>query len=336
MQIIRYPPIYLSTLQKPKILRGYPRYLRFPLRSNSFSFMDSTKAEEVDYNLAPAIQISKNGGVERILGTKRVPALLDAVTRVSSKDAIIDPRSGLSARLYLPKIIDLNEKLPLLIYLHGDGFVTDSTFFPLYRNYLSSLVSQGNIVFVSVDYKLSPEYSLPIGHDDFWEIIRWVFSASNKESWLRGYRDFDREFLVGDSAKANLSHKILLQAKDDDKVNMLGVVNMYFWGTKRIGSEDAANHSPFNMSLMTNLWTTAYQTSKGIDGPRNNPFSQETPSLSGLACEQVLISVAKKYVVKDRGLFYYETLEKSGWRCKFEIEETKEENHVFHLYNPTC
>ncbi|KAF6145751.1 hypothetical protein GIB67_016200 [Kingdonia uniflora] len=91
--------------------------------------MDLTKAEEVDHDLAPTIRICKNGGVERILDIKHVPALLDVVTGVSSKDVIIDPQTGLSTRLYLPKFIDLNEKLPLLIYLHSNGFVTESTFF---------------------------------------------------------------------------------------------------------------------------------------------------------------------------------------------------------------
>ncbi|KAF6145736.1 hypothetical protein GIB67_016185 [Kingdonia uniflora] len=226
--------------------------------------------------------------------------------------------------MYLPKITHPNEKLPLLIYLHGGGFVTESAFSPLYHNYLNLLVSQGSIAAASVDYRLAPEYLLPIGYDDCLEAVQWVFSASNEENWLRDYVDFDRVFLAGDSAGANLSHDVLLRAKQDDK------------GTKRIGSEDMDTSSPFNKSLKEKLWPIVYLTSKGMDDPHRNPFSEGAPSLSGLVCERMLIFVAGKDILRDRGWLYYETLKNSGWRGKVEIIESEGEGHVFHLVNPTC
>ncbi|KAF6145734.1 hypothetical protein GIB67_016183 [Kingdonia uniflora] len=302
------------------------------------SFIDSTMANEVEHDFAPLIRIYKNGRVERILGTERVPPSLDSDTGVLSKDVVIDHETGLSARMYIPKIAHPNEKLPLLIYIHGGGFVTESAFSPLYHNYLNSLVTQGNIVAVSVEYRLAPEYPLPIGYHDCWDAVQWVFSTTNKESWLKDHTDFDRVFLAGDSAGANFSHDILIRAKDDEKVNILGVVlvNMYFWGTERIGSEDMDTPSPFNKRLMSTIWPTMYPTCSGIDDLRNNPFLEGAPSFSSLACKRMLIFVAEKDVLKDRGWFYYETLKNSGWSGEVEIEEMEGEDHVFHLFNPTC
>jgi acetyl esterase/lipase len=57
------------------------------------------------------------------------------------------------------------------------------------------------------------------------------------------------------------------------------------------------------------------------------------PNLSSLACSKVLVNVAEKDWLKDRGVAYYETLGKSGWGGTVELLETKGEDHCFHLFN---
>nr|CAD1825127.1 unnamed protein product [Ananas comosus var. bracteatus] len=60
--------------------------------------MDSESGEdEIVYESMPCIRIYKSGRVERFFGSEFVPA--DAA---SSVDAVIDPVSGVSARLYRP------------------------------------------------------------------------------------------------------------------------------------------------------------------------------------------------------------------------------------------
>jgi acetyl esterase/lipase len=50
----------------------------------------------------------------------------------------------------------------------------------------------------------------------------------------------------------------------------------------------------------------------------------------------VLVCVAEKDLLKDRGWYYKELLEKSGWVGVVEVIETEDEGHVFHMFNPTC
>ncbi|KAI3957718.1 hypothetical protein MKW92_035820 [Papaver armeniacum] len=105
----------------------------------------------------------------------------DPNTGVSSKDIIVKPETGVSSRIYLPKFTQqqkqINKRFPLLIYFHGGAFCVQSPSFPIYHNYVSSLVAEANVVALSVGYRLVPEYHLPVAFDYSWEAIEWVLSV---------------------------------------------------------------------------------------------------------------------------------------------------------------
>jgi acetyl esterase/lipase len=56
--------------------------------------------------------------------------------------------------------------------------------------------------------------------------------------------------------------------------------------------------------------------------------------LAGLECSKVLVAVAEKDLLRDRGWHYYEKLRENGWSGEVEIMEAKGESHVFHLLSP--
>lgn len=67
-------------------------------------------------------------------GTQTVPPSTNPITGVQSKDFVIDPERGLSARLYIPKIANPNnKKLPLLTCFHCGGFCIKTAASPNYR-----------------------------------------------------------------------------------------------------------------------------------------------------------------------------------------------------------
>ncbi|CBI32438.3 unnamed protein product, partial [Vitis vinifera] len=191
--------------------------------------------------------------------------------------------------LYIPKINDQSQKLPLLVYFHGGAFCIETFSSPTYHNYLDSLVAEANVVAVSIEYRRAPEHPLPVAYDDCWAAVKWLVSHSNSqgpEPWLNDYADLDRLFFAGDSAGANLSHNMAIRA-----------------GTR--GHE-------LGSGLVDSLW------------------------LFVLGCQRVLVFVAEKDTLRDRGWFYHETLGKSGWSGVVEVMEAEGEDHVFHLFNPTC
>ena len=130
------------------------------------------------------IRVYKDGHVERLMGTDFVPTSTDAITGVTSKDITILSKSNtsnsISARLYLPtKLTNQNQKLPLLVYFHGGSFCVNSPFTSKNHNYVNTLVSESNVVAISVNYRKAPEHPIPAAYEDAWDVLQWVVSHCN-------------------------------------------------------------------------------------------------------------------------------------------------------------
>ncbi|KAG8499041.1 hypothetical protein CXB51_005469 [Gossypium anomalum] len=255
---------------------------------------------EVTLDLFPYLKVYKDGTLERIAGVEVVPGL-DLQTNILSKDILIVPQTSVSARIYLPNFVIKDQKIPFVMYFHGGAFCVASPAFPNYHNSLNKLVAEANIVALSVSYRLVPEHSLPTAYQDSWPALQWVASHEEEdghhhEGWIKDYVDLDQVFLVSDSAGANIAHHLSLRSRN-------------------------------------RIWISG---GKGCDDPFINPFVDGSPDLVGLACHGILVIVAKKDILRDRGRFYYDKLVKSGWRRKAEILQNEGEDHVFHIFNPNC
>ncbi|KAJ8763499.1 hypothetical protein K2173_002382 [Erythroxylum novogranatense] len=301
--------------------------------------MDTSTSPEIVGDYSPFLRIYKDGRIERLKGTDVVPPSLDDPnSSVLSKDVVYSPEENLVSRLYLPKNIDPNKKIPLLVYFHGGGFCIDTPFSANYHNYVYSLVSEAKVVAVSVDYRRAPEHPLPIAYDDSWTALNWVASHVNEdgpEQWLNVHTDLGKVFLAGDSAGANIAHQIALRCGQQklQGINVAGAVliHPYFWGKEPIGEE--AQEVEVRRTISA-VWYFACPTTSGCDDPLINPVVD--PNLASLGCSRVLVIVAEKDMLRDRGWLYYDELKKSGWNGEVEIMEAKEENHVFHLENFAC
>ncbi|KAM4116055.1 hypothetical protein ACB094_02G021400 [Castanea mollissima] len=248
---------------------------------------------------------------------------------------------GGGARLYLPKLTahNQNQKLPIVVYFHGGGFFLESSFSSLYHRYLNNLVSQVHVLTISVEYSLAPEHLLPAAYEDCWAALQWVASHSagnGKEPWLLNNGDFQRIFIGGDSAGANIVHNMAIRAGVESLpcgVKILGayLAHSYFWGSKPIGAEPKEGHEK---SLPYLFWNFAYPSvTGGVDNPMVNPEGPGAPSLAGLGCDRMLVCVAVKDLMKDRAVWYFDMVRKSGWKGDVELFEVEEEDHIFHICN---
>ncbi|CAN1278498.1 Probable carboxylesterase 13 [Linum perenne] len=292
--------------------------------------MDTTAPphDEIAHDYSPFLRIYKTGRVERLLGTDVVPATLDPDTNVRSKDVVFSPDQNLTSRIYIPEGLDPNQKLPLIVYFHGGGFCIETPFTHKYHRSVNLLASQVKAIAVSVDYRLAPEHPLPIGYDDSWSCLEWIASHSNgagPEPWLNSHADFSRVYFAGDSAGANIAHQMAIRniaGKVFDEMSVgIVLIHPYFWGKDPIGGEPAEPE----------------KTTSGCDDPYINPVID--PNLEKLGCGKVLVIVAEKDVLKERGKSYYDELKKktgSGWKGEVEIVETNGEDHVFHLKDNDC
>ncbi|RDX65898.1 2-hydroxyisoflavanone dehydratase, partial [Mucuna pruriens] len=313
--------------------------------------MPSTDPKEIVTEIPSWIRVFSDGTVERPLDFPIVPATLhDSYTGVSSKDIVISntPPKPISARIYLPKITKSEtQKLAVYVYFHGGGFFFESAFSKLFHHHFLKLVPLANAIVVSVEYRLAPEHPLPAGYDDCWDALKWVASHSTKdptlththtEPWLIDHGDFNRVFIGGDSAGANIVHNILAfrngpEALPGD-VKIVGAIlaHPYFYGSEPVGSEPVTG---LDQNFFNVVWRLVYPSAPGgIDNPFINPLGPGAPSLARLACSRIFVCVAGKDGLRDRGIWYYEAVKKSGWEGEIQLFEEKEEDHDYHLLKP--
>lgn len=127
--------------------------------------------------------------------------------------------------------------------------------------------------------------------------------------------------MAGDSAGANIAHVMVRKAGDDglEGVKIVGMVLV---------------HPYFGNDRPDKLLNFIFPT---ISGPNDHRiYPNKDSDLSTLGCNRVLILVAERDWLNDRGRTYYEALRQSGWGGTVEIVETEGEDHVFHLFNPNC
>ncbi|KAL8553323.1 hypothetical protein ACS0TY_001844 [Phlomoides rotata] len=301
----------------------------------------TNSTDPILYDIYPFIRVYRDGRIERFIGQGFLPASIDPATGVHSKDVKFSKTSNISARLYLPKNAAASRrKLPLLIYFHGGGFFTESAFSPTYHHHLNSLVAKSGAIAVSVNYRLAPEHPLPTAYQDSWLALQWTlshFKGNGRDPWLKNYADFGNFYLGGDSAGANLAHNMAIRVGLQNPGPGIVLQGMFlncpfFLGKKAIGNESAAANA-YSETLNQRLWLYAYPNSSGLDDPLVNPGT--CPVLKTVGCKRILVYVAGNDVLKYRGWYYKESLEKSGWKGQVKAVEVAGENHVFNLVNST-
>ncbi|KAK1560891.1 hypothetical protein Q3G72_031980 [Acer saccharum] len=286
--------------------------------------MDSISTNEITHNFPPFFKVYKDGRVERYMVFETADAGHDPSTGVQSKDVVISPETGVKARIFIPKIDGPIRKLPVFVHYHGGGFCAGSAMGKRGKTMLTALVSKANIIAISIEYRLAPEHPLPIAYEDSWAGLQWVATHTNglgPEPWLNSYADLGRVFLGGESAGANIAHFVAIQA---------GTIGLAAGGLKIQGL--LIVHPFFGGKEPDEMYKVMCPNSTGCDDdPKLNP--EVDPNLKSMAGDRVLVCVAEKDWLRNRGVAYYEILNKSGWNGNVELYETLGEDHCFHMFN---
>ncbi|GAB4851115.1 hypothetical protein Ancab_030409 [Ancistrocladus abbreviatus] len=306
----------------------------------------AAETREIAHEFLPFIRIYKDGSIDRLIDPPPVPpSLNDPQTGVSSKDIVLFPTTGVSARIYLPPLTSPTQKFPILVYFHGGGFCVGSAFSAADHRYMTTVSSLAKVLAVSVEYRLAPRYPLPVGYDDCFSALQWVAShkahepESGPEPWLVDHGDFNRIFVGGESAGGNIAHNVVMRVGRDNLPSGVRVLGLflampYFWGSEPVGSETKTDRE---RKMSSRIWEFVYPSCPGgIDDPHVNPFGPAAPSLAGLGCRRVLVCVAGKDELRERGKRYVEAVKESGFDGEVELFEAENEDHVFHIFNQEC
>jgi acetyl esterase/lipase len=278
------------------------------------------------------IRVYKDGHVERLQAVPDVPATWGGTASggVVARDVVVDRATGVWARLYAPTTSGEAARLPVVVYFHGGGFCVGSAAWRAYHDFLAQLAARAACAVVSVDYRLAPEHRLPAAFDDGLAAVRWLrnqatlcAAAGNDLAWWRARCRFDRVFLAGDSAGANVAFHVaarLGQGHLGGTLHPLALqgavlIQPFFGGEARTASERTMQQPPRSaLTLPTSdaYWRLALPTGAGRNHPWCNPLSRGAPRLETLPLPQVLVCVSEADILRDRNLELCRALRRAG------------------------
>ena len=134
-------------------------------------------------------------------GVLEVPA--PKLHRVESFTVPARDGEEMPVRLYAPT----DDVLPVLVYFHGGGFTIGSI--ATHDTLCRTLSHLAHCAVLSVHYRLAPEHTFPVAHNDAWDVVQWVAAHG-------ATRGLDASHLAvgGDSAGGTLAAACALHARD--------------------------------------------------------------------------------------------------------------------------
>ncbi|KAL9240406.1 hypothetical protein vseg_014631 [Gypsophila vaccaria] len=194
---------------------------------------------------------------------------IDLNSPTISKDVLLDSRKDTWVRIFLPRnAYKSSRKLPIIVFVHGGGFILYSAASAIFHNFCAELASQLGALVVSVEYRLAPEHRLPAAYDDVLDGLRWIKDGENE--WVKSYGNFSKCILVGQSAGGNIVYNVMLRASnlvnDLRPLTIVGsiLIQPAFGGPERTGSELRSAHDPVTPLVVGDLmWELALPVGVG-------------------------------------------------------------------------
>lgn len=121
--------------------------------------------------------------------------------------AISETRTPNGVRIKIYKPSNLEPGKPLVVYIHGGGYAMGTA--DIDDGFVCRHAKDSGLIFVSVDYRLTPKHPFPAGLDDCKAAFDWAVENAESLDAMRG-----KVALMGGSAGATLALGTALMAID--------------------------------------------------------------------------------------------------------------------------
>lgn len=223
----------------------------------------------LDVTVAPIADIRARYLAERAYWNEDGPAL----PRILDQ-SVKGPHGPIPVRIYYPRG---NPNLPLLIYLHGGGFIKGGI--ESHDKICRWIASRSGAAVASVDYRLAPEHKFPAPLEEAVAVFDWATGSA------QDLRINPRRIgMGGDSAGASITLGAALSLKAAGRPNALKFM-MLFYGSYGLGydcdSSKAYGDRIYGLTESTRrFYRSCYVASEADhDDPRLNQLGAD---LSGL------------------------------------------------------
>lgn len=244
-------------------------------------------------------------GMERALASRAEIAGLP--NSVQTRDIALTPT--LQARLFTPAAAlsetDAARGLPIVVYLHGGGWVNGSL--ATHTPFCALLAEKAGVLVLSVDYRLAPEHRYPAALEDTITAYQW---AAAHAAEIGG--DATRLVLAGDSAGGNLAAAAANQLATEHRADALAAQVLLYPvtdGPTAHYPSRVENARGYGLELAGMEWF--WQQYAGHVSPQEpGAFPLHHTPLPKLP--RTLVTTAGYDVLRDEGIAYAEKLRLAG------------------------
>lgn len=258
------------------------------------------------------------------------------INGVISSDVTVDATRNLWFRLFTPTVKPEDgtggaDPLPVIVYFHGGGFVFMAANSKVYNDWCQRLAREVRAVFVSVNYRLSPEHRYPSQYEDGIDVLKFIDATLDSSIPV----DLNRCFLAGDSAGGNIAHHVAIRANDHEfsKLNVVGLISLqpFFGGEERTEPEKKLVGSPLvSMERADWMWKAFLPEGSDRDHPAVNVFGPRSADLSPVKFPATIVFVGGFDPLKEWQKKYYEGLKKCGKEAR--LVEYPKAIHSFYAF----
>lgn len=187
---------------------------------------DAAPQERLDADMRHVLTVLQSMGGKRIDECRspeaRALPTLDMALRRILRDQVDDmgvgmemrlipgPTDEIRARIYVPQNDIVMGLRPMVLFLHGGGFVLGDV--DNYDATPRALAARTGAVVVSAHYRQAPEHRFPAAHEDAYAAWNWLLEHAES---LGG--DAKRAAIVGEGSGGNLAVNVALRARVEDK-----------------------------------------------------------------------------------------------------------------------
>lgn len=236
------------------------------------------------------------------------------------KFSINSDGASLPCLLYSP--CGKNEKLPLVVYYHGGGFIYKAA--PYHYRLLKEYCHGANCRVLCVDYRNTPKYNFNQIFPDCYSTLEWAVKNADRIG-----ADLNKFAVAGDSAGGCLAAATVLKARDEGLVNLCGMLLVYPVLDSSVSTESMKKFvdTPVWNSILNRKMWQLYLPEKA-DGQNAQYVSPASASdLSHMP--PTYIQTAEFDCLRDEGVAFADALKSAG--NSVALDETKGTVHGFDM-----
>jgi len=232
----------------------------------------------------------------------------NAVNETHNVDSTYTKNHKIRTRVFRPK--DTNEKLPVMVYFHGGGYMMG---IPEMANvFYEDVLKRRKIVIVSPDYRLSQKDPFPAGFNDCYDVLLWVRDNAKKLNI-----DPNKIIIAGHSAGGGMAAAITLKARDTKDVKPIFQMPVYPMLDHRMITESSKmeGSSMWDAEINAKAWGLYHRNLKGkisayASPSLNQDYSNFPPTIS---------FVGDLEPFYDENVAYVKALESASVPVKFKV-----------------